>query len=100
MLADEIKTRENNLEPYFEKLEFDFFVEKLNQRADIEWLYPVKEAPWGQKCIRFYDLDHHLIEVAENLKSVVERFQTQGYSIEEIALRMAISVKEVNLIIE
>ena len=36
----------------------------------IEYVHPVKEHGWGQRVVRFYDPDKHIIEVGENMKVV------------------------------
>ena len=41
----------------------------------------------GQRVIRFYDPDMHIIEVGESMLTVVKRFISQGLSIEETAER-------------
>jgi hypothetical protein len=59
----------------------------------------VLEHSWGQRVIRFYDLDKHIIEVGEAMKIVVKRFLSQGLSMEDTAKRMDISVGDVQLIL-
>ena len=44
--------------------------------------------PWGQRAIRFYDPDCHMIEVGEDMVQVTGRFRDQGMSPTEIARRM------------
>ena len=51
-------------------------------------VHPVVEQPWGQRAIRFYDPDRHMIEVGEDLVQVVGRFRDQGMTPVEIAARM------------
>lgn len=85
---EEIKDKENNCELYFEDGDFDGLVEKVMAREDVTLLHQVKECPWGQRVLRFYDLDNHLIEVGESMKAVVERFQSQGMTVEEICKKM------------
>ena len=92
---EEMKSRENNCEIFFEAEDFDIFVKRLKARGDIKFLHDVHEYDWGQRAIRFYDLDDHLIEVGENMKSVVEKFKLQGMSIEEIANKMDVTVNDV-----
>lgn len=87
--------RENNCEIVFESSDFDAFVARLKARADTALLHDVMEHDWGQRAIRFYDLDGHLIEVDENMGAVVERFFASGLSAEQIAVRMDISVGDV-----
>lgn len=85
----------NNMELYFEEDDFDGFIEKLEQRQDIRYIGDgVKEAEWGQRSVRFYDLDGHIIEVGENMKMVVKKFLDLGLSIEETSKRMDVSVSD------
>ena len=63
-LGKEIQPKNNSCELYFEEENIDAFYEKLKT------LYPETEFvnlpmihSWGQKVIRFYDLDGNLIEV-------------------------------------
>ncbi|NOV61327.1 hypothetical protein B0H39_000243 [Clostridium beijerinckii] len=50
------------------------------------------EHSWGQRVVRFYDPDKHIIEVGENMVMVVKRFLNSGLSIEETAIRMDVPV--------
>ena len=93
--SEEIKDRENSFEVYFEMQDFDEFVEKLKKRNDMRLLHDVKEHGWGQRVIRFYDLDNHLIEVGESMKSVIEKFMDQGMTLEEVAKRIDGTVTDV-----
>jgi hypothetical protein len=55
----------------------------------------VFEHGWGQRVIRFYDLDWHIIEVGEEMDFVVRRFLAQGLSVAETAKRMDITEADV-----
>ena len=79
-------------ELYFEEDEFDAFAEKLS-RMDIHYVHPVKEHAWGQRVVRFYDPDGHIIEVGENIKSVCRRFLDSGMTPEQAAERMDVPVR-------
>ena len=81
----------SDFEIYFEEDDFDEFAEKL-KGLDIEYVHPVKEHPWGQRVIRFYDPDRHIIEVGENMKTVCRRFMEKGMTPEETAKRMDVPV--------
>lgn len=71
------------------------FIAKLEQRDDIRYMGDdVKEAEWGQRSIRFYDLDGHIIEVGENLKMVVKRFLNLGMTMEQVSKRMDVSIPD------
>lgn len=93
--TDDIKFGTNNFEIYFEEDDFGQFCEKLSQ-FNIRYVHPVKEHSWGQRVVRFYDLDMNIIEVGETLKSVCKRFLDQGLSPEEIAVRMDVKQSYVN----
>lgn len=67
-------------------IQFEEFVEKLKS-YEILYVHDVIEYPWGQRVIRFYDPDMHMIEVGESMETVVKRFIDQGMSIEETAKR-------------
>ena len=75
--TDEIYFGGNNFEIYFEEDDFDSFVDNL-QNYDIEYIHPVKEHSWGQRVVRLYDPDKHIIEVGENTKVVCRHFWDRG----------------------
>ena len=63
-LGRDILVESNSCELYFEERNLEMFVERL------ETLYPTMQYvtgmttySWGQKVVRFYDLDGNLIEV-------------------------------------
>ena len=89
---DEIVFGGKNAEIYFEEDDFDAFVEKLKMQ-DIEYLHPVLEHRWGQRVVRFYDPDRHIIEVGENIKVVTGRFLDSGMTEEEVAERMDVPLE-------
>ena len=79
-------------ELYFEHEDMDAFCEHLKQ-FDIRYVHPLFEHRWGQRVVRFYDPDMHIIEVGEKLDAVILRFVEQGLSAEETAARMDIPVE-------
>ena len=60
---ESIVKKPNNAEICFEEQDFDGFLDKLKKYPHIEYLGEVVEHSWGQRVIRFYDLDGHIIEV-------------------------------------
>ena len=54
----------------------------------------VTEHSWGQRVIRFYDPDGHIIEVGEDMKMVIKRFLASGMTMEEISVKMDASVED------
>lgn len=85
----------NNFEIYFEEDDFDAFTAKL-KAYDIAYVHPVKEHSWGQRVVRFYDPDKHIIEVGENMKAVCKRFLDSGMTPEQVAERMDVPIKFVD----
>ena len=85
---EDIKSKTNNSEIVFETNDLDAFVTKLKGRNDVTVLHDIRMYPWGQRVIRFYDPNEHLIEVGEAMRSVVERFLSQGMTIADIAKQM------------
>ena len=54
----------NSCELYFEEPDIEAFVEKLERLyPSIQYVNRLMTHSWGQKVIRFYDLDGNLIEV-------------------------------------
>lgn len=97
---EKILEKSHNMELYFEEDDFDSFISKLEQRDDIEYIgNGVQEAGWGQRSIRIYDLDGHMIEVGENMKMVVKRFLDSGMSMEETSKRMDVSISDLEVIL-
>ena len=95
-IGRDIVPRNNACELYFEEQDVDGFYERLLA------LYPETEFvnlpmthAWGQRVVRFYDPDRHIIEVGENLKTVCRRFLLSGMTPEETAVRMDVPLKYV-----
>jgi catechol 2,3-dioxygenase-like lactoylglutathione lyase family enzyme len=82
-------------ELYFEEDDFDAFAEKLASMS-VELVHPVREHDWGQRVVRFYDPDHHVIEVGENIVTVVKRFIDSGMTAAETAHRMNVPEQFIN----
>ena len=84
----------NNIEICFEEQEFDGFLNRLQKYPDIEYLGEVTTHDWGQRVIRFYDLDGHIIEVGEDMKNVINRFLASGMTMEEVSVKMDASIED------
>ena len=74
------------------EITFDKFLEKL-ESLDLDYVHPVREHSWGQRVLRFYDPDRHVIEVGENMKSVCRKFLDGGMTPEQTAERMGVPLK-------
>ena len=63
-LGKTIIPESNSCELYFEEQNRERFVEKLERLyPDIQYVNRLMTHSWGQKVVRFYDLDGNLIEV-------------------------------------
>ena len=63
-LGRDIIPKSNSFELYFEEQDIEAFVEKLERLyPTIEYVNHLMTHSWGQRVIRFYDLDGNLIEV-------------------------------------
>ena len=92
--TDQVAFGGNDAEIYFEEDRFDAFAERLST-LPIQYVHPVKEHRWGQRVVRFYDPDRHIIDVGENLAAVCRRFLDSGLTPEQTAERMDVSLEYV-----
>ena len=97
---EKVLRKSNNSEIVFEEQDFDGFLNKLKKYPDIEYLGDVIEHSWGQRVIRFYDLDGHIIEVGENMKMVIQRFLNTGMTTQEVSARMDVSVEDLEKLLK
>ena len=91
---EKVLKKSNNVEIVFETSNFDEFLMKLKEYPNIEYLGEVIEHTWGQRVIRFYDLDGHMIEVGKDMKMVIQRFLSIGMTMEEISSKMDASAED------
>ncbi|WP_298017452.1 VOC family protein [uncultured Dysosmobacter sp.] len=85
----------NDAELYYEADDFDAFLKILEQRPEVELVHPAQEHGWGQRAVRLYDPDRHIIEVGESMAKVARRFFDSGLSEEGVARRMDVSLEYV-----
>ena len=63
-LNRDVIPKSNSCELYFEEQDIEAFVEKLERLyPSVEYVNRLMTHSWGQRVIRFYDLDGNLIEV-------------------------------------
>jgi len=73
----------NNAEIYFEDDAVDTTAE-IVRKAGAVLVHELREQPWRQKVIRFYDPDRHIVEVGESMKSLCSRLSNEGLSPDDI----------------
>ena len=83
----DIRPGGNDFELYFEEEDLDRFLEHLRAFPGVEMVHPLAEYPWGQRVVRFYDPDRHIVEVGESMETVIKGFLKKGLSPEEVAQR-------------
>lgn len=82
-----VSMNHNAGELYFEVSNIAMFCKNL-QAHPIEYVHELIEHRWGQRVVRFYDPDHNIIEVAEDIAIVVKRFFSSGMTEAQVAKRM------------
>ena len=82
-------------ELYFESDDLELMLQKLTNQ-EVHFLHKIKEESWGQRTIRFYDPDYHLVEIGETLSAFVNRMANEGMNKEQIAQKTGISLDNLN----
>ena len=82
-----MKEQSHNFQIYFEVENLDEIFDEMKSISGLQWVHEIKEYPWGQRDIRIYDPDKHIVEIAEDMNTVIKRFFSQGMSSEEVAKR-------------
>lgn len=93
---DKVRWKPWNGELYFETEDLDADTARI-KGAGVELVHDVKEYPWGQRVLRFFDPDGNLIELGESMRSVGLRYVAQGMSDEEVARRTQHPIELVRL---
>ena len=91
--AEDIRFGGNDAEMYYIADNFDTILSILKDYPQIELVCPPVEHRWGQRAVRLYDPDGHIIEVGESLNKVAKRFRDSGLNEEGVARRMDISLE-------
>jgi catechol 2,3-dioxygenase-like lactoylglutathione lyase family enzyme len=86
MLIDhkEVAACGNNFELYFEYDDVEQIVAKL-KTENVEFVHELREQPWRQFVVRFYDPDRNIIEIGESMEHLVFRLKQQNHSADEIS---------------
>ena len=82
-----VKEQSHNFQLYFEVEDLDKVYAEMKSIFGLQWVHQIKEYPWGQRDIRVYDPDKHIVEIAEDMNTVIKRFFGQGMSAEEVTKR-------------
>ncbi len=78
-LGREILPESNSCELYFEEADLEAFVEKLERLyPEVRYVNRLMTHSWGQKVVRFYDLDGNLIEVGTLVQGEAVEHEAAG----------------------
>lgn len=80
----EIKKGGNDFELYFENDKIEDIVATLKDN-NVDFVHELRQQPWKQRVVRFYDPDKHIIEVGESMEYVSYRLHKEGMEIEAVA---------------
>ena len=89
---------QGELEVYFESDDVNGVVVRFEE-AGIKFVHPMREQPWGQRVVRVYDPDGHIIEVGEPIPVFVTRFLQEGMTVEQAAERTSVPVEVVPAVV-
>ncbi|MDP4191938.1 MAG: VOC family protein [Bacteroidota bacterium] len=89
--------RTNKFEIYFETDDLDGIISSVESNS-IEKLHEVKEEPWGQRTIRLFDPDGHMVEIAESMVSFVKRLSLL-MSPKEVSSKTGLSIEQIEQLI-
>jgi catechol 2,3-dioxygenase-like lactoylglutathione lyase family enzyme len=84
LTGKDIKTGSNNFELYFEEDDLEKTVSMLKEQ-NVVFVHEIREQPWRQKVIRFYDPDKNIIEIGESFAHLSLRLGKEGMSAEKIS---------------
>ena len=92
-------TSSNRFELYYETEDIEEVLKTLKNN-NIWFLHEIHEESWGQRTIRFFDPDNHLIEIGESLKQFISRFYKQGLAVGQISQQTHVPVEEIEKLLQ
>ncbi len=86
-----------NFELYFETEELDQMLSRVTQ-ANVSFVHPIHEQPWGQRVFRIVDPDGHIVELGEPMPAVIQRLLSEGMSLKDAAQRTGMPLEIVEAV--
>jgi uncharacterized glyoxalase superfamily protein PhnB len=90
----ETTNESNRFELYFEATHIENIADRLIL-SGIKFLHTLHEEPWGQRTIRFFDPDNHLIEIGEPMDDFVNNMHKKGLTPAQISVKSGIPIETV-----
>jgi len=88
----------NRFELYFDTDNLDEVHQALRS-ANALFFHEIIEECWGQRNIRFFDPDNHLVEIGESLHCFVKRMLDSGMTREQVSTKTGIAIADFNRIL-
>ncbi|WNS41105.1 VOC family protein [Paenibacillus sp. MMS20-IR301] len=92
--SNDIVFKAQNLAVYFEFDDIHSLRDKIIANG-FELLHDIQEQPWGQLVFRFYDYDKHIVEIAEDMDTVLVNMYKSGMSESMIANKTGYTEEDV-----
>ena len=74
----------------------DGFLARLQkQEPPVSYVNESMEHDWGQRVVRLYDPDRHVIEVGESMNFVARRFLNMGMTAEQTAEKTQLPLEQI-----
>ena len=89
----------NNFELYFECDNLEKIVGLL-YKNHVAFIHEIREQPWKQKVVRFYDPDRNIVEIGESLEFLSYRLNNEGMSTEQISETTGMTIEFINKSVE
>jgi catechol 2,3-dioxygenase-like lactoylglutathione lyase family enzyme len=90
--------RANRFEFYFETTDIETVYGRV-KASGVVFLHSLHEEPWGQRTMRFFDPDRHLIEIGESMETFVKRLYSGNMTPEQVSQKTSIPLKNVREIL-
>lgn len=92
-ISRKLKTKNdsNRFELCFEHEDIEKICNDL-EKAGTNFLHKIHEEPWGQRTVRFYDPDNHLIEIGEPLEVFANNLSKRGLTENQISKKTGIPI--------
>jgi catechol 2,3-dioxygenase-like lactoylglutathione lyase family enzyme len=97
--AEAIDDRKSNrCELYFETEDLKAAFERMKE-SGAEFLHEIHEEPWGQRTMRLFDPDRHLVEIGESLETFIRRLHAANMTAEQAARKSSVPLAKVKEIL-
>ena len=90
----EIFSGSNSFELYFEEDDLQK-VQKILLDHGLTFVHQIREQPWKQRVLRFYDYDHTIIEIGESLQYTAYRLFQEQKTPQEISAVMGLPIDSI-----